>query len=85
MSKIFGMKKTMGIFLFCTICFAHSLTANFFVNDIMQQDQWIIYRLMACFNSALNGKEVIFSILVISFLCLYYKGWSYCSFYGKSL
>lgn len=86
MSRIFGMKKTIGIFLFCTICSAYSLTANFFVNDIMdimQQDQWIIYRLMACFNSAINGKEVIFSILVISLLCLYYKGWSYCSFYGK--
>ena len=81
--KTFYMKRRQMILIFGAICSAYALTAEFFVSDfadIMQQEQLYLYKVMGCINSALNGKEVNFSILTIGILFMYFAGWKYCSF-----
>lgn len=80
--NIFNLEKRWGIFIFCAICSAYALTADFLASDItniMQQDELYLYKVIACINNTLKGKEVNFSILTIGIIYLYCAGWNYCS------
>ncbi len=60
--------------------------ADFSVNDmeyIIEAGQPCILNILSCFISALDGSEVLFSILTINLFCLYNKLRIQCVFFQK--
>lgn len=73
-------KKCIIIFL-SAIMSAYACMADFSINSSNEiVGDSIIYRFLTLFNSSIDGKGFILSILSISLFCLYYKLWEYCSF-----
>ena len=77
--------RVCGVFI-AAMCSAYVFAADFSVNYMeytIEDGQSCILNILSCFNSVLDGSEVLFSILTISLFCLYNKLRIQCVFFQK--